>query len=90
MTLKTIGLILAAAAATGCAQMGGGSEGGQGGRKPPTAAEFISKLDKDGDGKVSQAEFDGPAEHFTASDANKDGYISTDEVPSGPPKGGRR
>jgi Ca2+-binding EF-hand superfamily protein len=57
----------------------------QGGKKPPTAEEFIQKLDKDGDGKVSQAEFDGPDEHFASSDANKDGYITEDEVPSGPP-----
>jgi len=54
-------------------------------QKQPTAADFIARLDKDGDGKVSKAEFDGPAEHFTASDKNKDGYISVDEVPSGPP-----
>lgn len=54
-------------------------------RKPPTAAEFIQKLDKDGDGKVSKAEFDGPAEHFTQCDKNSDGYISEDEAPKGPP-----
>ena len=54
-------------------------------RKPPTAAEFIQRLDKDGDGKVSKDEFDGPAEHFTASDKNNDGYISKDEVRAGPP-----
>jgi hypothetical protein len=58
--------------------------------KPPTAAELIQKLDKDGDGKVSKAEFDGPAEHFAASDINSDGYISSDEGPSGPPPGGQQ
>lgn len=53
--------------------------------KPITAAEFIAKLDQDGDGRVSKAEFDGPDQHFTQSDADKDGYISANEVPSGPP-----
>lgn len=61
-----------------------------GDRKPPTPAELINKLDKDGDGKISKSEFDGPAEHFTAFDKNQDGYISKDEVPSGPPPRGNR
>ena len=52
---------------------------------PPSAEEFIKRLDKDGDGKVSKTEFDGPSEHFTKFDKNGDGYISEDEVPSGPP-----
>jgi Ca2+-binding EF-hand superfamily protein len=60
------------------------------GGKPPTAAELISKLDKDGDGKISKTEFDGPAEHFTQFDKNGDGYLSTDEIPSGPPQRGDR
>ncbi|MFC1452104.1 hypothetical protein ACFLSJ_02015 [Verrucomicrobiota bacterium] len=54
-------------------------------REPPTAADFIERLDKDGDGKVSRDEFDGPGEHFTASDKNEDGYITEDEAPTGPP-----
>ncbi len=60
------------------------------GRKPPTAAELISKLDKDGDGKISASEFDGPSEHFTRFDKNGDGYLSEDEIPSGPPPRGDR
>jgi len=64
--------------------------------KDASAADFIKRLDKDGDGKVSKVEFDGPDEHFTKSDKNKDGYISEDEAPTGPPpgqkgqRGGRR
>jgi Ca2+-binding EF-hand superfamily protein len=54
-------------------------------KAPPTADELIQKLDKDQDGKISKAEFDGPDEHFTMMDKNEDGYISKDEVPSGPP-----
>ncbi|MDF7825359.1 hypothetical protein P4B35_15140 [Pontiellaceae bacterium B12227] len=54
-------------------------------RQPPTAAELISRLDKDKDGKVSESEFDGPAEHFSQFDTNGDGYLSESEIPSGPP-----
>ena len=52
---------------------------------PPSAEEFIKRLDKDNDGKVSEKEFDGPAADFKKFDKNSDGYISSDEVPSGPP-----
>jgi Ca2+-binding EF-hand superfamily protein len=45
----------------------------------------VKRLDKDGDGKVSKKEFDGPAEHFGHFDANGDGYITEDEAPTGPP-----
>ena len=59
------------------------------GKEPPSAAEFIKRLDKDGDGKVSKEEFDGPAEHFEKLDKNDDGYITEDEAPTGPPPGRR-
>ncbi|CAA6676475.1 MULTISPECIES: hypothetical protein [unclassified Lentimonas] len=58
---------------------------GRGKGKHLTAAEFMTTLDKDGDGRVSKEEFDGPDQHFAQSDTNQDGYISVDEVPSGPP-----
>ncbi len=79
-------IILLLLAAGGAVMAQGNSDG----RKPPTAAELISKLDKDGDGKISKAEFDGPDEHFTQFDKNSDGYLSTDEIPSGPPPRGDR
>ncbi|WP_372809227.1 hypothetical protein [Pontiella sp.] len=67
-----------------------GQKGRPGGQNE-SAASFVTRLDKDGDGKVSKTEFDGPADHFTQCDVNKDGYISSDEAPSGPPQqGGRR
>ena len=50
---------------------------------------FMRRLDKDGDGKVSKSEFDGPSNHFSRLDKNNDGYISSDEAPSFPPPGGR-
>ena len=70
--------------ATGTTVMAFGNVGGDR-RKPPSAAELIQQLDKDEDGKISSAEFDGPSEHFTRFDSNKDGYLSQDEIPSGPP-----
>jgi len=49
------------------------------------AAAFIRRLDKDGDGKVSRKEFDGPARHFDDFDKNGDGFIDASEAPEGPP-----
>ena len=53
--------------------------------RPPGGALFIQRLDRDHDGKVSLNEFDGPKDHFSDFDVNHDGYISSDEAPSGPP-----
>lgn len=47
---------------------------------------FISRLDKNGDGNVSRAEFTGPARRFGTLDTNGDGTITADEAPSGPPE----
>ncbi len=49
------------------------------------AERFIGRLDKNKDGKVSRMEFDGPPIHFKDFDKDNDGYISTDEAPTGPP-----
>ena len=51
---------------------------------------FILRLDKNNDGKISASEFDGPAEHFQHLDRDNDGYISETETPQGPPPMGRR
>ena len=45
--------------------------------------DFITKLDTDGDGRISASEFQGPEDFFTQFDANGDGYISADEEPQG-------
>jgi Ca2+-binding EF-hand superfamily protein len=45
----------------------------------------VRRLDRDGDGKVSESEFDGPPQHFRDFDKNGDGYISEEEAPTGPP-----
>ena len=44
----------------------------------------MSRLDKDGDGKISKSEFDGPSEHFKQMDRNKDGYLTEEELRPGP------
>jgi hypothetical protein len=51
----------------------------------PSGADFIRRLDRNGDGKVSRQEFDGPAQHFRQFDRNNDGFLSEDEAPQGPP-----
>jgi hypothetical protein len=49
---------------------------------------FVKHFDRDGDGKVSRAEFLGPAHHFDHFDRNRDGYLTDSEAPPPPP--GRR
>ncbi len=51
------------------------------------ASGFIERLDQDSDGKVSQDEFDGPADHFSKMDVDGDGYINESEQPQGLPRG---
>jgi len=65
-----------------------GNSGMPPGRRP-SGDDFVRRLDKNGDGKVSKSEFDGPAEHFSQLDRNGDGYISVEEAPQGPPPGRR-
>ncbi len=53
--------------------------------------QFIRRLDRDGDGRVSAAEFDGPPDRFGDFDRDGDGYVTLDEVPQqlpGPERAG--
>jgi HlyD family secretion protein len=59
---------------------GGAMPAAQGGAAP-AAGDFISRFDKDGDGKISKSEFTGPEGMFSQFDKNGDGYISKDEAP---------
>jgi hypothetical protein len=55
---------------------------------PPTEQArdlFIQRLDRNHDGKVSRSEFDGPADGFSHFDRNRDGFVDSDEAPTGPP-----
>lgn len=63
---------------------------GRGGQGRPSGADFVQRFDKNGDGKVSRSEFDGPAEHFRQIDRNGDGYITEQEAPQGPPPRSQR
>ena len=51
----------------------------------PSINDFMRRLDRNGDGKISRQEFDGPSDHFQRLDKNNDGYLSADEIPQGPP-----
>jgi hypothetical protein len=42
---------------------------------------FISRLDRNGDVRISRVEFDGPSNAFTTLDENCDGYLSEHEAP---------
>ena len=47
-------------------------------------SEYLSKMDADGDGKVSLAEYqDWMSYAFDAMDRNRDGVLSADEQPGG-------
>jgi ribonuclease BN (tRNA processing enzyme) len=69
---------------------GGPEEAGTSPAPPARANRFIQRLDRNGDGRVSREEFDGPRRAFDRHDKDGDGYIDPDEAPSGPPGGGRR
>ena len=51
----------------------------------PSGEDFVRRLDRNGDSKVSKSEFDGPTRHFRTLDRDRDGYLSPDEAPQGPP-----
>ncbi len=51
---------------------------------------FVSRLDRNGDNRVSRDEFDGPPDRFDDHDANRDGYLTDDEAPRLPLPNGRR
>lgn len=52
---------------------------------PGRGGDFMTRFDKDDDGKVSKDEFPGPEGHFTRLDQNGDGYVDEGEAPKGPP-----
>ena len=80
MSLATLGAVARP-------QQGGGERRGPDGKG---GAGFVDRLDRDGDGKISESEFDGPAEHFSRFEVNGDGFISEDEASTGPPPGRRQ
>lgn len=87
--MKRLGILLLFAVSMGC-KGPGGPPGGGGGRGEASGADFVKRLDTDGDGNVSKSEFDGPSEHFAELDKNSDGFLSEKEAPTGPPPDGDR
>jgi hypothetical protein len=54
---------------------------------PPPPEKVIADLDQDKDGKISKAEAKGPLlDNFDKIDANKDGFITLDEMKAACPK----
>ena len=55
--------------------------------QPKTAEEFaemaIKENDKNGDGKISKEEYQGPEEAFKAMDASGDGFVTREELIAG-------
>ncbi|MCX7704305.1 MAG: EF-hand domain-containing protein [Planctomycetota bacterium] len=49
------------------------------GEKPE---DLIKRADKDGDGKISKAEFSGPQEMFGRLDRDGDGFLTKEEIPA--------
>jgi hypothetical protein len=68
------------------AQAEEGARRGPGGHSP---GQMLQKLDKDGDGQVSKAEFLASAEErFAKMDKNGDGFLSREDRPEGAGEGG--
>lgn len=71
-------------------RFGNSSQGGRSLGRTPGGQGFVKRLDRNGDNRVSKTEFDGPPSHFSRFDRNRDGYITEDEAPTGPPPGKRQ
>ena len=54
------------------AQMGGGG--------PPPPEKMMRRMDENGDGKISRQEFLGPPNRFDMIDADKDGFLTVEEI----------
>lgn len=67
-----------------------GKKGERNRERGSRGGSLIERLDQDGDGQVSQDEFDGPTEHFERIDQNGDGYIDKAEASKRRPRRERK
>jgi hypothetical protein len=69
---------------------GGRPEGGPGAGDRPSSDELMSRMDANGDGKLSKSEVRGPLQtDFDQLDSNGDGFLSSSELKNAKPPGGR-
>jgi hypothetical protein len=62
----------------------GNRQQGPGSGRVPSGKDFVRHLDRNGDGKVSRQEFDGPPDQFDRLDKNRDGFLEENEAPIRP------
>ena len=54
-------------------------------KTPPTAKELLKQMDKNEDGKLSEAEVKGPLkDDFKKIDTNEDGFLTIEELEKAP------
>ncbi len=73
-------MMLALLGGAGVALAQGDGREGRPPRRPLKPEEWVARLDRDQDGRVSAEEFDGPPEHFAQFDKNRDGYLEASEA----------
>ena len=69
-----------AALAVRLAMIAQGPKGSKPAGGPPSVERIFTLMDRDKDGKLTAAEFRGPAHVFTAADRNKDGAVTRHEM----------
>lgn len=76
-----VSVLLAAAPVGRALSQGAAAEGvsGRSSRELPSPETLIERHDRDGDGKLSRAEFHTSVAHFAAVDANHDGFLTVEE-----------
>ena len=93
--LRTAACMIAIVSLAACSstQNSSSTQQGQRGQGRPSAAQLLSEMDSNKDGKLSKEEAKGPlAQDFDTIDTNDDGFISKEELENAPQpqRGGQR
>ena len=75
-SIRTVALVLALSGSLLAQAPQGPGQNGRRGQGRPNPAQ----MDTNGDGKISSAEWQGPADGFARLDSNNDGYITREEL----------